>query len=78
MRFVSLFGVLVCGNPSFWLSVAGRHAEFLHNSEYSDNFACGSKLSDNSAKNPEKLDLTFGEFRSIITLQGKEKRLLSR
>lgn len=46
---------------------------FLRNSDYSDNLAIGSKLSDNQAEIPKKLDLTFGDLRCIINLQGKGK-----
>jgi hypothetical protein len=37
----------------------------------------GSDLSDNSAKNPKKLDLTFGDLWCIMYLQGKEKHKTS-
>ena len=46
---------------------------FLHNSDYSDNLTIGSKLSDNQAKNPKQLHLTFGEVGVIMYLQGKGK-----
>lgn len=51
---------------------------FSHNSDYSDNLAIGSKLSDNQVEIPKKLDLTFGEVGAIMYLQGKESTEVSK
>lgn len=50
---LSLWGSRVREPLFFWLRGAEGDAEFSDNSDSLDNFACGSKLSDNLTKNPK-------------------------